>query len=332
MKRLWVLLLLSSALSANEPAEQQSENSDSVQTLAANNGYFGWDLYQQVRAESENICFSPYSITSALMIPYIGAKGETKTQMAKGLKLEMSSPELEMAFGQLNAQLTQHPTNYPQSFRVLIANSLWVQERMRLQGQFLADVRKNFRSVVQRVDFINRTELARDRINRWVAHHTHNRVTDLIQRGILDHTTRMVVVSALFLKAKWLMPFSSRNTHLLPFFPNSRKTLNVSMMQQTDRFPFLEEKEALVLELPLERPSPDGPELVLDLVLPKRIDGIEVLENRLSATVLNSWFDKLQNERVTAIIPKFTVRQSLGLVESLMKMGLTLPFSSEADF
>src|SRR5256885_7523355 len=47
----------------------------------------GVDLHRQLATGDENLCISPYSIESALVMTFAGADGETHTEMARVLHL-----------------------------------------------------------------------------------------------------------------------------------------------------------------------------------------------------------------------------------------------------
>ena len=56
-------------------------------TLVAGNTAFAMDLYQQLRGESGNLFYSPYSISLALAMTYAGARGQTAAQMAEVMRV-----------------------------------------------------------------------------------------------------------------------------------------------------------------------------------------------------------------------------------------------------
>lgn len=312
---LWIFCLVLSPLYADEGAKE---------SLVENNLDFGINLYNTI-SSTTNPCISPYSITSALFVPYAGAKGETKDQMAATLKFALPAPLLANAYSELNRKLTYHPSNYPESFRINIANSLWVQNSERILPSFLKIVQHELGATVRSTDFIKQTEASRDKINDWVSHATNAKITDLLSEGTITSGTRMVVVSALYLKGEWLSPFNVQNTHLDTFFPTKSETKTLSMMNQTESLPYFENESVQAVELAVESPSPDAPKLALTVMLPKNGDEV-------TSEMLNQVFDGMKQERVNLTIPKFQMRSRMSVKESLAKLGMEKAFTADADF
>ena len=67
-----------------------------------------YGLYEELRARAGNLCFSPFSIQTALGMAYAGARGETADQMRRVLASDLSDEQLHAnaakVMGQLNAR------------------------------------------------------------------------------------------------------------------------------------------------------------------------------------------------------------------------------------
>uniref|UniRef100_A0A8C3FW73 Serpin domain-containing protein n=1 Tax=Chrysemys picta bellii TaxID=8478 RepID=A0A8C3FW73_CHRPI len=64
-----------------------------MDSLSASNGSFTLDLFKKLNEsfKGKNIFFSPWSISSALAMTYVGAKGNTATQMAEVLHFKKTT-------------------------------------------------------------------------------------------------------------------------------------------------------------------------------------------------------------------------------------------------
>src|SRR5438034_9744504 len=89
-----------------------------------------------------------------------------------------------------------------------IANRLFAQKGYHFRDAFLSLVKQNFGGAFEPVDFVADPAAATQRINKWVADQTRDRIRDLIPGGALDTTTRLVIANALYLTAPWPSAFS----------------------------------------------------------------------------------------------------------------------------
>lgn len=288
-----------------------------------NNLAFGVALFDTLDQNSH--CISPYSIASALFIPYAGAEGDTKLQMSKTLNFPSPTPILADRFAQQNRMLTYHPSNYPESFHISIANSLWIQNDAKLLPQFLKIVQNELGATVRTTDFVKQTEASRDRINMWVNRETNGKIPELLAQGVIGPSTRMVVVSALYLKARWMNTFNSNYTRPQPFFATKTDTKTLPMMSQTETFGYFENSDYQALDLPLENPGAEGPNVSLIILLPRS-------EFNPTADDLAQLFSGLAPTRVKVSIPKFEIRDRMSVKDTLIKLGMEIPFTEEADF
>ena len=66
--------------------------------LVDGNTDFALDLYQVLSESDGNLFYSPYGISLALAMTYVGARGETEGQMADTLRFRLSQNRLHPAF------------------------------------------------------------------------------------------------------------------------------------------------------------------------------------------------------------------------------------------
>lgn len=63
------------------------ENSKEFDAYVAGQNRFGFSLIKALGTPSGNLCLSPFNISSALELAYIGAEGDTKSEMSATLGL-----------------------------------------------------------------------------------------------------------------------------------------------------------------------------------------------------------------------------------------------------
>jgi serine protease inhibitor len=297
-----------------------------VQEVVASNTAFAVDLYDQLRRHDGNLCFSPYSISTALAMTYGGARGETAAQMAQTLHFNLPPDRLNRTFALLGADI--RAVQKKGQVQLAEANSLWPQKGFTFLPDYLALCRKYYDTSITPVDYIMHTEAARKTINAWVEAKTNRKVVELLKPGMLDSSNRLVLVNAIYFKGHWASQFEARLTEDKTFYVNPWKTVTASLMQQTHQYHYAEFPALQVLELPYV-----GDELSMVVLLPRQMDGIGQLENELTTQNLAAWTANLRNQKVAVFLPKFKVQSEFSLADTLRGMGMPDAFVyGHADF
>jgi len=119
--------------------------------LSAANTKFALDLYKRhVSPADQNIFMSPLSITVALAMTYLGARGETKAQMRQVLHFTDVEENLHQAFTHILSAL-----NSPdQAYKLYMANRLFGEKSYSFREEFLAAGRKHYGAELEPVDFV----------------------------------------------------------------------------------------------------------------------------------------------------------------------------------
>ena len=293
------------------------------------------DLNRQLATGDGNLCLSPYSIQSALAMTYAGADGETRTEMARVLHFPTNDGGVPASFFALQrslqemsaktAELVKQSKKFggpSEPITLHIANRLFAQNGYKFREAFLSLVKQNFGGAFVPVDFIADPAAATQRINKWVADQTRDRIRDLIPGGALDKTTRLVLANALYLKAPWASEFSQNATQPEPFFVHGGAPVDVPMMRKTDKhFGYARHEGFTVVSLPYA-----GDDLQFVVLLPDEIDGLRKLESKLTADVL-AGCAKLEKRDVDLHLPKFKLEPpTITLAEKFEALGMKTAF------
>ena len=296
---------------------------DARPAVLATNG-FAFDLYRHLQQEEGNLFFSPYSITSALAMTWAGARGETADELARLLHFDAPADAIHAAFQELNGEV-----NAPSEEAVLrVANALWGQEGYPFHEAYLELVRDHYGGALESLDFIGDSEAARERINAWVEEQTEERIQDLIPPGVLDALTRLVLTNAIYFKGDWERPFHEDNTHDSPFHLLNGEEIEVPRMHQTGHFSYAENDDLQAIRLPYE-----GGDMSMLVLLPRALDGLPALEEKLSADFVESLLDDMQSREVNLGLPRFETTREFALGDTLQAIGARQAFSPhDADF
>jgi serine protease inhibitor len=292
------------------------------------------ELHRQLATGDKNLCLSPYSIESALAMTFAGADGETRSQMARVLHLtnDGTTPasfhalqrSLE-AMSAKTAELVKQSRKFggpSEPITLNIANRLFAQKGYAFRDAYLSLVKQNFDGAFEPIDFIADPGVATQRINKWVADQTHDRIRDLIPAGALDKTTRLVLANALYLKAPWASEFSENATQPEPFHVRGSAPTDVPTMQKrSDHFGYAKRDGYTAVSLPYT-----GDDLQFLVLLPDETNGLRALESKLSGDTLASCA-KLEKREVDLHLPRFKLQPpTMALAEKFEALGMKTAF------
>jgi serpin B len=136
-----------------------------------------------------------------------GARAETLDQMRRTLHHTLPAGEVHAALG----ALSQRWNRVADGFTLATANRLFGHTPAPFEAPFLALTRDQYGAPLERVDFAQ-PEPARAHINRWVAQQTRDKIPELLPARSIDSLTRLVLVNALYLDARWQHPFEPGRT------------------------------------------------------------------------------------------------------------------------
>ncbi|XP_059580606.1 serpin B3-like [Alligator mississippiensis] len=310
-------------------------------SLSEANAKFCFDFFKEVQKSkrNENIFFSPLSISSAMAMVLLGARGNTAKQMEKVLHFdEVSSSsggstkhgsseceetgEVHSQFQALLSAINKPSTH----FSLSVANRLYGAKGFHFlevscngvhaSNEFstitvypgAAELLINtctetlYHAELETVDFSNALEETRKKINTWVEEQTSGNIEELFAEGILSSATVLVLVNAIYFKGKWTSEFNKDDTKE---DLSGNQTKNVQMMFQNGYCNL-----AIIEE----------PEIQLD--------------SALTYTKFVEWttMTKMHKQNVNVYLPRFKIQESYDLGKTLQAMGMLDLFdTSKAD-
>jgi serpin B len=263
---------------------------------------------------------------------FAGADGETRSEMARvlhfpnGGDVPASFSALQQSLQQLSAKTAELAKNSKkfggpsEPITLNIANRLFAQKSYHFRETFLSLIKQYFGGGFEPLDFVADPATATQRINKWVAEQTRDRIRDLIPGGALDKTTRLVLANALYLKAPWAKEFSQDATQSEPFFVRGAP-VDVPMMRKTMNFGYARREGFTVVSLPYA-----GNELQFVVLLPDDINGLRGLEAKLTADVL-AGCAKIEKRDVDLHLPKFKLEPpTITLSKQFEALGMKTAF------
>ena len=287
---------------------------------------FGTDLYRLLSERAADTVFSPVSVAAALRMAWCGARGQTAAELAGALHLGGSPDTAAEGLRALATLVSDVTADGAVTFRA--PATVWVQAGLPLQPAFTARLGEAAAAAVADADFAGAPEEARAEINRVVAEQTEDKITGLLPPGAVDDGTRLVLTSAIYLRAGWAETFPEQATTDAPFYPDGRDGpgLTVRMMRgaATRLYVRGDGYQAVVL------PYRGGGGLAMAVVLP---DGpLAALRPAITAGGMRGVLAGASRYQVTLSLPRFRVEAAFDLVPVLRQLGVTEAFTRRADF
>jgi serpin B len=292
---------------------------------------FGFDLLASYLGVGEgNVVISPWSIATALAMARAGANGDTAAEMERVLHID-DPGAIDAAMNAVGLALAARNGNFPspdessRAVELVTADRAFVQDGMSLTPAYLDTIARYYGAGVGLVDYVKATETARHAINGWVGDETHNRIPELLAKGVLDTMTRLVLVNAVYLRADWAQPFE-RSATADGSFHAPAGDVTARFMHAQEQFGLARGDGWVAVTLPYA-----GNQLAMTIVLPD--DGrFDAVAGSL-AGVLATLATATAPATVNLALPKFDIAFLSSLREQLVSLGMVHAFDPNvADF
>ncbi|EHB08563.1 Serpin B12 [Heterocephalus glaber] len=315
-----------------------------MDSLVVANNKFCFDFFQAISKDDDhkNIFFCPLSLSAAFGMIRLGARNDSAHQIDEVVVFsssdrvkvtycfffcqpESSSDEsklLSCYFGKLLSKLDRIKNYYTLS----MANRLYGEQEFPICQEYSDGVIQFYHTTIESVDFQKSTEKSRQMINFWVESQCQGKIKELFSKDTINDATVLVLVNAVYFKAKWEKYFDCKNTVDAPFFLNENEQKSVKMMNQKGlyRIGFIEELQAQILEMRYTIGK-----LSMFILLPSpSADNVKVLqelERKISYEKLVAWSgsENMSEETVVISFPQFTLEDTYDLKAVIQDMGIT---------
>ena len=267
------------------------------------NSEFGIDLFKTlvVNDPSDNIFISPLSVSMALGMTMNGATGNTAYEMQNTLGFsDMTQEEINMGYKSLMWELQ----DADDQVEFDIANSVWAKSSMK--DEFKTAVEEYFEAETASLDFSDPKTL--DRINAWVADHTNQRITKIIDE--IESGDVMFLINAVYFNGNWKYKFDPEDTQTSPFYLDETSTVDAEMMKQRGDLNYYIDDTVTMIDLPYGNEA-----YSMQLIMPTQSNySLETfIEKHISASNLTQWNSQLEVGECTISIPKIKIEYEIDL-------------------
>jgi serpin B len=313
----------------NVSRQQPAQNAPVGDVAEAVTG-LGYRLDSSAFPTGHNSVVSPLSIAYAFAMARAGAGGETAAQLDQ--VLGFPSTGLHDAFNAITRQVVTADVppskprraskdGTPQPPVVCIGNAVFPQRGQPIGQQFLHTLAAQYGTGVHPVDFA--AGKAAGPINQWAAQQTAGRIKKVFDS--LSPDTKLVLANTVYLRADWARLLFAQDTVTTQSFTRAGGgTVQVPMMHSQDELRYATGTGWQAVEVPYA-----GGQLAMRILLPApgQAPGPLLAPKTMSAVAA-----ALHTDNVGLSLPRWDFASDLDLVPALKALGLTLPFTANADF
>lgn len=302
-----VLALLLLAATAVGAAQQDVLLGQATRESVRAHNRFAIETHQRAirrKLAGSNIVLSPLSIRVALSMLLPGSLGETRAELDALINGSIERDLIGAIVGEVGA-----------GKEVKLANSLWVQEGVRVEPTYRATLARDFAASVEELDLQGDREGACRRLNAWALKHTGGLVPGSWQPEAISPLLKLVMVNAFYFGAKWQEPFPKRASKPEAFWVGSSQRVEVRMMRLQADLNFVRDDAFDVVQLPYR-----GSQFSMLLFVPRTVGGLAALEGSLSVPKLAAIRSEMKKSKVRLSLPSFDIRSDLD-VEAVLTDG-----------
>ena len=295
-----------------------------AETAAQSEQAFGVSFLHELSA-SENMAFSPHSLSTAFAMLTAAAEGQTLAEVEQALSFQKSNEAFHRSHDALQLGLRERnraavdEANEKVDAQILTeSNDIWVRDDVPPAPSYLDTLARYYGVGVHQADFAEHPEAARLAINDKVSKDTHALITELLPENSIDDQTVVVLTNALYFKAPWATPLSAPVAGTFQRLDGS--TSEAQMMRTGGQLRYYAGEQFVSVALPYY-----GDQLELQLIVPE-VGTYESVRNALSSDTLTQTVTAGTFEDVDLTLPKFDVKSVVPAADVLKSLGVVTAF------
>jgi serine protease inhibitor len=271
---------------------------------------------------TQNACWSPLSVASALGLVAQGARGTTRDELARLLVGDKDGDLAELGALLGRAGELAPARNNEDEPVIAVANTLWTDASIEILASFVEELGRWSSGKVREAPFQEDPAQAREMINVDVAKTTRDLIPELLPADAIHDDTVSALVNALYLKCAWRHRFTEGATTPRAFHAPGG-TRQVPTMELSEKLAYAAQDGWQALALP----AVGG--VTATVLLP---DGdFAEAEAALDADSLGALLDAPEPTQVNLRLPKIDVSMQAELTPPLNQLGVRKVFSRDAE-
>ncbi|MCB1135733.1 MAG: serpin family protein [Chlamydiia bacterium] len=280
------------------------------------------DLHRRLSADSATatVCFSPASIAPVLgmLLAAMEDRDVERFKIALGLG-EMSTECVHSCLGAMSSVFSVDT----KELKITAGNGMAVLDvvsneyKSQVSGMYGAEVFQTGPSAHE----------AAEEINNWVSEKTRALIPELVSAGDLMDVTA-VLLNALYFKGEWCQQFKASNTRSADFRTAQGEAVTCQMMSQDDYFHYAENAECQALQMHFQTAGLTPGSVYMLALLPNDPNGLEALEQSLSAEFIEGLRHSSGIVKVDVGFPKLDIKyDTTSLLKHLSDQGFPMKVS-----
>ncbi len=304
---------------------QTAAATEGATAIAGAIGELGFALAKEMNAAPEqNVLMSPASVSIALGMTWNGAVGTTEQEMRDALAFgDLSADEVRAGYRDFLEYVSCSSADVDLEY----ANAIWYRSDLDtdLVPAFVTQSAESFFAPVAPIP----AEDPVGYVNGWISERTHGRIEDLVDA--IDPDAAMLLVDALYLKAKWATELDTLVEH--GTFHAASGDVDIAFLGSLDggrALPYAETDAFQAARLPYV-----GGMHAMTVILPKEGQTVDAVLAGLDFEAFAALEGSMTDDQTVGLsLPRFRV--TTGTVElgpPLQALGMVTPFDPVlADF
>lgn len=315
----------------NSPSSQREDpmisrpaaNASAASDLALSLNDAGFRMFRASLADGENTAVSPLSIGLAFGMLDAGASGPVADALDGLFSYPAAGDARLGAFNSLSQLASSDPSalpkpgeNEPEHAIVRVANRVFIDTNFTPLDTYRDDLARYFGAGAQTEPLATDGEKSADDINAWIDKRTEGLIPKLLTPEAFDADSRLTLVNALYMKARWQTPFNADSTFEEPFTLADGSAVDVPMMHSGTVNGLVYQGNGFVsVVLPYAYD-----ELEMTLIVPDAAQYAQV-EGALDQSMLDAIDTGATGQEYSLALPKFTTESTTDL-RDVIEAGL----------
>jgi serpin B len=296
---------------------------EKLKLLARDNNDFAFKLFAEMKkSEQKNILISPFSLSEALAMTYLGSQDDTKSEISRVMNFNGDDKSFHSGFNALDTVLNKSSADNT----LKTNNALWFDKSYEVNESFTKDLQKNYGNTLKSMDFKNQLQSSITEINTWIEKNSNGTLKNTLNKNGIDKNMQLILTNVIYFKANWMNEFYVEATTKEKFYALNGTVQDVSMLNNEYEMLYAQNKDFQSVTLDYI-----GGDSSMVILLPKQGRFEKVMKNLKSNYQLANELSKL--ELVNLKLPKMKFSTPTYDMKTYFEdMGLVSPFSENANF